>query len=190
VGPRLLPKDRRNAEKCTLAADPQANSSPIKYLIRYYNCVERALGFRAEAHKVYWAVAEGTRKAPILLAHDDAAAPVNLGEASALSWYSGRVRHIVETYKPALAMVRSVEPTARGSKKEGARLRLRIEGVLLQTLDSCGLKVSIGALATISGKLGAQAKGYIESGELRGLDLSGLTPYAKEAVLVAVAALP
>ena len=80
--------------------------------------------------------------------------------------------------------------TAGGSRKEGPRLRLRIEGVLLQTLDSCGLKATIGALATISGKLGTQAKEYIESGELRGLDLSGLPSYAKEAVLVAVAALP
>jgi hypothetical protein len=152
--------------------------------------VERALGFRAEAHKVYWAVVEGTKTAPILIAHDSAAAPVNLTEAPALSWYSSRVRHIVETYKPAAAMIRSVEPTAIGSKKEGARLRLRIEGVLLQTVDSCGLKAAIGALATISGKLGTQAKGYLESGELRGLDLSKVPSYAKEAVLVAVAALP
>ena len=152
--------------------------------------MERALGFRAETHKVYWAVVEGTRSAPILVAHDNAAAPVNLGEAPALSWYSSRVRHIVETYKPSVAMIRSAEPTARGSRKEGPRLRLRIEGVLLQTIDSCGLKVTIGALATISGKLGTQAKGYIESGELRGLDLSRLPSYGKEAVLVAVAALP
>lgn len=152
--------------------------------------MERALGFRAETHKIYWAVVEGTRKAPILVAHDNAAAPVNLAEASALSWYSSRVRHIVETYKPGGAMIRSAEPSARGSRKEGPRLRLRIEGVLLQTIDSCGLKATVGALATISGKLGTQAKEYIESGELRGLDLSGLTSYAKEAVLVAVAALP
>jgi hypothetical protein len=152
--------------------------------------VERALGFRAEAHKIYWAVVEGTRKAPILVAHDDAAAPVNLGEAPALSWYSGRVKHIVETYKPSVAMIRSAEPTARARRTEGPRLRLRIEGVLLQTLDSCGLKATIGVLANISGRLGSQAKEYIESGELRGIDLSELSSYAKEAVLVAVAALP
>lgn len=152
--------------------------------------MERALGFRAEAHKIYWAVVEGTRKAPILVAHDDAAAPVNLGEAPALSWYSGRVKHIVATYKPNVAMVRSAEPTARAGRKEGPRLRLRIEGVLLQTLDSCGLKATIGALATISGNLGTQAKEYIASGELRGIDLAGLASEAKEAVLVAVAALP
>ncbi len=152
--------------------------------------MERALGFRAEAHKVYWAVVEGTREAPILVANDSAAAPVNLDEAPALSWYRSRVKLIVETYKPSMAMIRSAEPSARGSRKEGPRLRLRIEGVLLQTVDSCGLKATIGALATISGKLGTQAKGYIESGELRGLDISKFPSYAKEAVLVAVAALP
>jgi hypothetical protein len=152
--------------------------------------VERALGFRAEAHKLYWAVVEGTQINPILVAYDSAAAPVNLAEGPALSWYSSRVRHIVETYKPNVSMIRSAEPTARSSRREGPWLRSRIEGVLLQTIDSCGLKVSIGALATISGKLGTQAKSYLESQELRGLDLSTIPSYAKEAVLVAVAALP
>jgi hypothetical protein len=103
--------------------------------------VERALGFRAEAQKLYWAVVEGTKTAPILVAHDSAAAPVNLAEASALSWYRDRVKHIVEAYKPNVAMVRSAEPTARGSRREGPWLRARIEGVLLQTIDSFGLKV-------------------------------------------------
>jgi hypothetical protein len=53
------------------------------------------------------------------------------------------------------------------------------------------LKVTTGALATISAKLGTKnAKKYIEAGELRGLDLSKIPPLAREAVLVAVAALP
>ena len=152
--------------------------------------VERALGFRAEPRKIYWAVVEGSKARPILLEHSSAAAPIDLDEAPALSWYSSRVKHIVETHKASRAMIRSAEPMARGSKKEGPRLRLRLEGVLLQTLDSCGVTTSIGALATISGKLGSQAKKYVDKGELRGLDLSELSSYAREAVLVAVAALP
>jgi len=152
--------------------------------------MERALGFRAEAKQIHWAVVDGTRRAPILVAHDHAAAPVNLEEAPALSWYSSRVRLIIETYKPGVATIRTAESVARGSNKEGARRRLRIEGALLQTIDSCGLKVTVGALAMISGKLGSHAKKYIESGELRGLDLSEIPALSREAVLVAVAALP
>jgi hypothetical protein len=152
--------------------------------------VERALGFRAEAKKIHWAIVEGTRRVPILIAHDSAAAPVNLDEGPALSWYGSRVKHIVETYKPAVATIRTAESVARGSNKDGARRRLRIEGVLLQTIDSCGLKVTIGALAMISGKLGSQAKKYVDSDELRGLDLSKIPLPSKEAILVAVAALP
>lgn len=153
--------------------------------------MERVLGFRAEANKIHWAVVEGTRNSPILVAHDDAAAPVNLDEAPALSWYCDRVKLIVETYKPVrMAAIRTAESVARGSNRDGARRRLRIEGILLQTMDSCGLKVTIGALAMISGKLGGQAKKYINSGELRGLDLSKIPPPAREAVLVAVASLP
>jgi hypothetical protein len=152
--------------------------------------MKRALGFRAEAKQVHWAIVEGTQRAPILVAHDKAAAPINLDEAPALTWYGTRVRHIVETYKPYMASIRSVEPIARGSNKEGARRRLRIEGVLLQTIDSCGLQVTIGALAMISGRLGSQAKKYVASDELRGLDLSQIPNLSREAILVAVAALP
>lgn len=148
------------------------------------------LGFRAEAKQIYWAVVEGTRNAPILIAHDRAAAPVNLDEAPSLSWYSNRVKLLVETYKPAVAAIRAAESIQRGSNRDGARRRLRIEGVLLQTMDSCGLKVTMGALAMISGKLGSQAKSYISSGEFRGLDLSKIPGLAREAVLVAVASLP
>jgi hypothetical protein len=158
--------------------------------ISYYSSVKRALGFRTEAKKIHWAIVEGTRNAPILVAHDKAAAPINLEEASALSWYRSRVQHIVDTHKPTVAAIRSAEPVARGSNKEGARRRLRIEGVLLQTIDSFGLKVTIGALAMISGKLGSQAKKYIAAGELRGLDLSQIPEVSREAVLVAVAVLP
>jgi hypothetical protein len=150
----------------------------------------RALGFRSEAKQIHWAVVEGTREAPILLAHDSAAAPVNLDEAPALSWYGTRAKYIVDTFQPAVATIRTAESVAPGSKKEGARRRLRIEGVLLQTMDSCGLRVTIGALAMISGKLGSQAKKYVESGNFRGLDLTKVQKPCREAILVAVAALP
>jgi hypothetical protein len=152
--------------------------------------MERILGFRAEAKKIHWAVVEGTRSIPILVDYDDAAAPVNLDDAPALSWYSNRVRLLVETHKPTAAAIRSAESVARGGNREGARRRLRIEGVLLQTIDSCGLKVTMGALATISAKLGSQAKKYINSGDFRGLDLSEVLSPTREAVLVAVASLP
>ncbi|MGD1211288.1 MAG: hypothetical protein ABR973_08040 [Candidatus Acidiferrales bacterium] len=151
--------------------------------------MERVLGFRAEAKEVHWAVVEGTRNAPILVARDAAAAPVTLDDAPALSWYSNRAKFIVETYKPVGAAIRTAESIAR-TNNSGARRRLRIEGVLLQTIDSLGLKVILGALAMISGKLGSQAKQYITSGEFRGLDLSKIPPPAREAVLVAVALLP
>jgi len=120
--------------------------------------MDRALGFRAEPKQINWAIVEGTRSSPILVAHDVAAAPVNLDEAPALSWYTSRVKLIVEKYKPVVAMIRAAESIARPSNKDGPKRRLRIEGVLLQTIDSCGMKVSIGALAVISGKLGSHAE--------------------------------
>src|SRR5882672_11509827 len=113
--------------------------------------MDRALGLRAEPKQIHWAILDGTRRNPVVVAHDNAAAPVILDEGPALSWYTNRIKLIVEKYKPGIAMIRTAESIARGGNKEGPRRRMRIEGVLLQTIDSCGLKVSMGALATISG---------------------------------------
>jgi hypothetical protein len=151
--------------------------------------VRRAIGFRAEADKVHWAVVEGTKHTPILIGTGIAAAPVDLSEASALSWYANRLRLLVEAHRPDVAMVRSIEPMAPSSRKEGPRQRLRIEGVLLQTMDSCGLRASTGAFATISANLGASAKSLLASKKYRELDLAEIPDYSREAVLVAVAAL-
>jgi hypothetical protein len=151
----------------------------------------RALGFRADAKHVYWAIVDGTRGAPRIEDRGRAAAPVAYSEAAALSWYRERARHLVETYGPDAAMIRSPEQIARGSGREGARRRLRIEGVLLEAMNSCGLPVITGALATISSRLGTRsARRYLDSGEFRGLDLSTIPGSLREAVLVAVSALP
>jgi hypothetical protein len=69
----------------------------------------KALGFRAEAKQLHWAVVEGTRDNPILLGQDIVAAPISLDEAPALSWYSSRVKLLVETYKPTVAAIRMAE---------------------------------------------------------------------------------
>lgn len=151
----------------------------------------RILGYRAEARQFHWAVVEGTRHEPVLVEHDKAAAPVGLDEAAALSWIRERARLLIRAHKPDGAALRSPEPVARGSNKEGARRRLRIEGVLLEASDSCRVKVTVGALAKISADLGTKsAKAYLERGEVRGLDISKFPNPAKEAILVAVAGLP
>lgn len=152
--------------------------------------VSRALGLRAGASEVYWAVVEGTREAPIVRDYGKMSEPVGSTDAAALAWYRGRVLHIINTHSPSAAGVRSPEPIAPG-RGESARRRLRIEGVLLESLHSSGVTAMIGALARISSRLGTgSAKKYLDAEELRGLDLSKLHPLEREAVLVGVAVLP
>jgi hypothetical protein len=149
------------------------------------------LGFRAEGTQVYCVVVAGTRRAPTLVAHEKLTAPVDVDEAHALAWYRNEVRRLVDTYAPAAAVVRFPEFSARGGNKEGARRRLRIEGVLLEASCAYGLPARGAVLANIGAKLGSkQAKKYLGSGDLRGLDLSPLPEYAREAALAAVTALP
>jgi hypothetical protein len=151
----------------------------------------RAIGFRADSKGFHWAVAEGTKSQPILIAHDDAAAPKGYGEPKALTWYAGRVRHLLGEYQPSAGMVRSAEAIARGANKEGAKVRLRLEGVILQTLDAEGKEAILGALSTIGKMLQSKKpKAYLEANNLRGLDLTTVPETVKEAILAAVSALP
>src|SRR2546428_11641960 len=104
----------------------------------------RILGLRAEASQFNWAVVEGTRHKPVLIARDTAAAPVDLDEASALSSLRARVLLVIEAKKPDGVVLRAPEFVARGGTNAArARRRLRIEGVLLEASNSCGTKVTI-----------------------------------------------
>jgi len=149
--------------------------------------VHRVVGFRAEPKAIHWAVVEGTREEPKVIAEDRIDSPASATEAESLATFRERARHIFETYRPDAVGIRSAELMARGGNKEGPRRRLRIEGVLLETSHSWAVPVTMGGLATISSKLETKrAKKYLESGEVRGIDLKGLPGPRREAVLVAV----
>ena len=153
--------------------------------------MKRAIGFRAESDCVHWAVVEGTKDAPVLVGNGVVPAQAGLCEAAVLSRFAERVHSLVNAHNPSAGMVRSIEPTAKPNRSEGPRRRLRVEGVLLQTMDACGLTASVGALATISGNLNVDsAKAFLDAKDCRGIDLSSLKPNTREAVLVAIAALP
>jgi hypothetical protein len=66
----------------------------------------RALGFRAEAKQIHWAVVEGTRDVPIVVGRDSIAAPISLDEAPSLLWYSSRVKLIGESESSQGAVVK------------------------------------------------------------------------------------
>ena len=151
----------------------------------------RALGLRAEAQQVHWAVVEGTQQTPILVDRGKAAAPADVDEAAALSALRDRILLVIRAQKPECAIVRAPEHRPRGGNSDGDRRRLRLEGVLLQAADSACIKTATWAHATISARLGSTtSKAYVESGLVRGIDVSRFPLPAKEAVLVAVAGLP
>jgi hypothetical protein len=126
----------------------------------------------------------------MLVAHDTAAAPVDLEEAPALSWLRDRARLVIEANKPDGAVLRAPEPVAAGNT-DSARRRLRVEGVLLEISHAYGMKVATRALAAISAKLGTKsAKSDLDLDEFRGINISKLSKPLREAVLFAVACLP
>jgi len=149
------------------------------------------IGFRAEPRQFSWAVVKGSQREPRLIAHDTAVAPIGLDEAPALAWLRERARLVIEAHKPEGAVLRTPEVVARGGNTDGARRRLRLEGVLLEASQSHGLKTTTGALITISAMLRTRsAKLYLDHDEFRGLDMTTLPKQVREAVLAAVAGLP
>ena len=150
-----------------------------------------ALGFRAERSAINWAVVEGSREEPVLVAADQAVAPATYSEGAALVWFRDQVRQLIQVYSPQVVAIRYPETVIRSSAQLSMHKRCRVEGVLVEVAHSSGITVLTGALATISKNLGTKAaKHYLETEELRGLDWSGHSKNRKEAILVAASALP
>lgn len=76
--------------------------------------------------------------------------------------------------------------------------RGRIEGVIIAVTNSIGIKVTLGALASITARVKPtpsstgkkrHAKSFLEADDFRGIDWTELDTKQREAILVAVAAL-
>jgi hypothetical protein len=149
------------------------------------------IGLRADADGFHWAVVNGSKREPILLAHDYAEPPRTYAEAQALAWCRARVHEIIDLHKPQRVAIRYPEPISRG-KGDGARRRCRVEGVLLEAAAWHNLPTHTGALVTIAKSLGTTATGakaYLDEEEFRNVDWKNLSHGRREAILVGVGVL-
>jgi hypothetical protein len=151
----------------------------------------KSLGFRAGAHEINWAVVEHLDNGqPAVVAEATWKAPKTYNEAQSLSWYREKVLSLVDQHKPDSAGIRYPEPYGPKGKIIPANARARIEGVILQSLNSQRVCVATGALAAIGSRLQTKTpKAYLEREQFRGLDLSKRPKERQEAILVAVSAL-
>jgi hypothetical protein len=154
----------------------------------------KAIGFRAEKDTIHYAIVEGTKHEPVLVADDKIVAPLTYSDAQAMSYFRDRIRTLVEQYKPSAAFVRygetflpkKVAPNVLASMLA----RARIEGVILESINSHKINIVGASLSGISSKLESKhPKSYLENGDLRGVDLTGKPQPRQEAILVAVSAL-
>lgn len=152
--------------------------------------MKRVLGIRAVPDGFYWAVVEGDRAAPILVASDKALFPASYAEPASLSWCRDRLHHLIDSYDPGCVAIRLPEAYARAASTDSARRRNRAEGVLIEGANAKALRVHMAAMATMSKNLGVKsAKLLLSDKSLRGLEWSGRNDNVKEAIMVAVCAL-
>jgi hypothetical protein len=151
----------------------------------------KAIGFRADPRTVFWAVvAKGDDGNNVLEDSGKLIAASASNESETLGWFRTEVRGLLDKFQPDRVAVRYPEPSAQRSHAISANERVRIEGVILEAAFSKGKSVLTGALATITANLGTEsAKAYLKNPTIRGMDVSAIKDYRKEAILVALAAL-
>lgn len=137
-----------------------------------------------------WAVVEGPSELPILIDADVLKTPETYSEASRLKWFREKVYLLIDTYSPELAAVKSAETRMPHPQFATLYQRCRVEGVVIEALNSRGIEVVIGPFSTVSSGLGtASAKQYLTRDDLRGLDWRKHKGNRREAILVAVSVL-
>lgn len=150
----------------------------------------KAIGFRAEAKAINWAVVTRAGDSLVLIKTETQKLPATFDEARGLEWCRKRLHQIVDEHHPIVAGVRYPEPSAPKANVTATNERIRIEGIILESLASKGVDVITGALRTIGSIMGSEsAKAYLKRDDLRGLQWKGIPEYRKEAIMVAVAAL-
>ena len=150
-----------------------------------------AIGFRIEPSAFSWAVVEQREGQLVLLAKEKTPLPKALNEAEALTWLRHRINLLIDQQKPTAAAIRYPEPNAqKNGNAASTHSRLRAEGVVLEALQSAGVRVHTGPLVTISARLGTKsAKAYLDGQEFRGVKFNTCDKNLREAIIVAVSAL-
>lgn len=150
----------------------------------------KAIGFRVEPQTVNYAVVEGTKQEPVLIAHDKMSPPNSYDkESDKLAWYRKCLLTIIEQYQPQYAAIRLPEPISfKAANKDSLLQRARIEGVILEGLGTERIECIVGPLATISSEINSKsAKKYLSNDDFRNLDWSNIkNKNQREAILVAI----
>lgn len=136
----------------------------------------RAIGFCVAPREVSYVVIDGDPGDGqfVLVTKGKFAAPRTLAgsEAAQLAWYRERVIAVVRDHKADVAGLRFADG---GGKRSPSATRLRMEGVLLESLYSAHIPLgAVGAASHIKSRLGASRKlsEYVkEDKELRGISL-------------------
>jgi hypothetical protein len=141
-----------------------------------------------------YALVQGTKENPVLLEDDKFSAPLDYSDAEAMAFFRDRLLSIFKKHEPKTAFIRYGETFL--PRKPAPNIlasmfaRARVEGVILESAHSEGVKIVGASLAGISSKLESKRpRAYLGSGDLRGLDLTGRPVARQEAILVAVSAL-
>lgn len=160
---------------------------------------DRAMGIRVEPKCIHYAIVDGSKTEPRVETIDALTAAKTFSAGQALAWYAKELAALCSRHLPAFVWVREAESMAK-VKRDHIAQRARIEGVVIAVSSAQGARVTLGQFASITAQLTPsktsdgmkkkQAKMYLEADEFRGIDWRGNDQKEREAILVAVAALP
>lgn len=156
--------------------------------------VERmaSIGFRAEASRLTYAIAEGSVESPRIKNIDRVRAPMSYDLPEVLMYYRETCIDIIREYGATHCVIRTAEPNS-SARGKGVIKRANAEGVLAEMSASIGIGCVMGPLATIGSRLGMNAKearSALDAGQFRSVPRwPNLNRAQKEAVMAAIAGL-
>ena len=153
-----------------------------------------AIGFRANTSEINYVIIDGSVDNPQLLDKGKLRKPKAFELPDALSWYRKNLLELFTQYSVERCGIKTAEPFSRSmgaAAYQGSIIRANVEGVIMESAQSSGLRVIAGPFSVISSNIDSKKpKKYIGADEFRAIkEWEKLNQQYQEAVLAGVASL-
>lgn len=117
----------------------------------------KVIALRCSNSDFTYAILEGTRTNPTIIASESISFPKGYEEFSLLYWFYQEIVGIISTHRPTTLVVKATEPMVRRSNN--LESRIRIEGIALMAAAEAGCASACRKVkATIAKNLGMKGK--------------------------------
>ncbi|WP_044748909.1 hypothetical protein [Bacillus alveayuensis] len=154
----------------------------------------RSIGIRVSSKEIFYSIFEGTKEQCTLITHEKINEPAAYTFPQILTYYRRHLESIFKEYDINSCGIKLAEPISGRmgqAAKDGAKKRLQIEAIIIETVNSNGLDLIYGPFSTFAALLGIKKSSeYLDASEFYGLpNWKKTNKYFKESSLAGVGVL-